>query len=147
LLTKQNGGVARARNHAYKEISPSAEFVAFMDSDDVWEPHALEALMSALEGHPEAVGAHGLGEFIDEKDAPLHPGAFSDFGRKRYGFNGREVTPSDLDVPTNFSNLIIACCIVPPGSAYSEERLSTNRACLMNCWADRAERTTTGTFS
>ncbi|HSW45594.1 MAG TPA: glycosyltransferase [Phycisphaerae bacterium] len=46
-----NQGVAEARNHALR-ITHS-EFVAFLDSDDMWEPAFLDRSVTWLREHPE----------------------------------------------------------------------------------------------
>ena len=49
-LTQANQGPSAARNAAIREAS--AEHVAFLDSDDSWEPHHLAEQMSALREDP-----------------------------------------------------------------------------------------------
>lgn len=52
VLSVPNGGVARARNLGMKEAS--ADLVAFLDADDLWEGRKLERQAEALEAHPDA---------------------------------------------------------------------------------------------
>jgi cellulose synthase/poly-beta-1,6-N-acetylglucosamine synthase-like glycosyltransferase len=52
-------GPATARNAALREVS--SEFVAFLDSDDLLFPHALEALAARLAAEPQAPFAYGRG--------------------------------------------------------------------------------------
>lgn len=47
----KHGGVSRARNHALKIMG--GDYVAFIDSDDVYLPKKLEAQVSFLEAHPK----------------------------------------------------------------------------------------------
>jgi glycosyltransferase involved in cell wall biosynthesis len=51
-LPKPNGGVSSARNHALREAR--GDFVAFLDSDDVWKPWKLQAQIACLERLPAA---------------------------------------------------------------------------------------------
>jgi glycosyltransferase involved in cell wall biosynthesis len=54
LRNEKNRGVAAARNHA---LGPArGEFVAFLDSDDVWMPQKLEVSVMFLEEHAEVGG-------------------------------------------------------------------------------------------
>ena len=52
LLRKPNGGVASARNHAMREAT--AEFIAWMDADDIADPQRVELSVRALERNPDA---------------------------------------------------------------------------------------------
>jgi glycosyltransferase involved in cell wall biosynthesis len=115
LIRLPNAGQCLARNRGYAELSRDCKFVTFMDADDVWEPDALQSLMTELEDHPEAVGAHGLGEFIDEKGQPIYPGAFSALGRSRVDCTGGWPTPWPLDRPTTFATIVTASVVFPPG--------------------------------
>lgn len=56
LLHQPQRGVSKARNLALKEAK--GEFVAFLDSDDTWEPNFIAKTMEALQRHPEAALAY-----------------------------------------------------------------------------------------
>jgi len=52
LITTTNGGVSRARNIGIE--ASSADYIAFLDADDVWLPEKLALQLEALEQSPEA---------------------------------------------------------------------------------------------
>ena len=53
IAAERNSGVGAARNIAMRRAS--SEFIAFLDSDDAWLPHALETLVAPLLAHAEPV--------------------------------------------------------------------------------------------
>lgn len=52
-IRKTNAGVSAARNHAVSHAS--GEFLAFLDSDDIWHPDKLRQQVDALRKHPDSV--------------------------------------------------------------------------------------------
>ena len=48
VVRKANGGVSSARNAGLDAVSQDARFVAFLDSDDAWDPHHLDRAVAAL---------------------------------------------------------------------------------------------------
>jgi GT2 family glycosyltransferase len=61
LLRKRNGGQASAFNAAFPELR--GDVIAFLDGDDWFAPGKLNAVMNALEQHPEVVSVgHGYYE-------------------------------------------------------------------------------------
>ncbi len=115
LLSIPNSGQAIARNLGFAKLEPEIQFVTFMDSDDVWEPRALETLLSAIASDSDAIGAHGVGEFIDEAGNPLHPGVFSRLNRSRVGCRNGFPSAWPLDKPTCFETVLTASVVFPPG--------------------------------
>jgi glycosyltransferase involved in cell wall biosynthesis len=53
-VRQENRGLAAARNRGVREAR--GEFVAFLDSDDSWEPRMLEGVLETFKRHPD-VGA------------------------------------------------------------------------------------------
>ena len=111
----ENGGPSAARNHGYLLTDPAAEFVTFMDSDDVWLPHALTTLRARLQSDDGAIGAHGLAEMVDEQGELISTWSHSAHGRSRLGREGRTLVPWPLDRPTTFEVLINGNVLFPPG--------------------------------
>ena len=79
LLRQQNSGVSVARNRAVQ--TAKSEWVAFLDSDDLWLPRKLELQMAALEAHPEydvctsnAVGLKEGAEGVIPSALDIQPG-------------------------------------------------------------------------
>lgn len=56
VFRQSNSGASRTRNHALREAL--GEFVAFLDSDDTWEPDFLETMHNAIQADPEAALAY-----------------------------------------------------------------------------------------
>lgn len=73
VLRQTNGGVARARNRGV-EIA-QGEFIAFLDHDDLWLPHHLEAQLEAFASRPNASVVFARWRNVDEdgQELPLSP--------------------------------------------------------------------------
>lgn len=69
LLQQPNAGVASARNLGIR--SAQGEFIALIDSDDLWYPDALEKLVAQFQRSQPAVGViYAWSVDIDEQDRP-----------------------------------------------------------------------------
>ena len=62
VLRKANGGISSARNCALRESK--GELIAFLDSDDMWDPAFLQAQVDVLANHPEIDIVSGNGWFL-----------------------------------------------------------------------------------
>jgi len=62
LINKQNGGVSSARNRGIKEAS--GEWIALLDSDDIWLPEKLQKQVNEIKKNPNIkfVGTNRNGE-------------------------------------------------------------------------------------
>ena len=68
LLRQDNQGVSAARTRAMAEAR--GEAVVFLDADDWLVPDALERMVTALAGMPQAVGAYGAYAVMAETAVP-----------------------------------------------------------------------------
>ncbi len=115
VLSIDHSGLCHARNCGLSQLDTGISLVTIMDADDVWEETALERLVDEVERHPASIGAHGLGEFIDEAGRLLRPGEFSSFGRARKSGRGGRLHPWPTDQPTCFETVITTSVLFPPG--------------------------------
>jgi len=83
LIRQQNGGVSAARNRGIGEAG--AEFVAFLDADDEWQPEFLASMWGLKAAHPQ-------GQFF----ASSFEVVYSDGRRKRMDFGYRDTIAMDL---------------------------------------------------
>lgn len=63
LQNARNSGVAATRNYAMSKAR--GEWVAFLDSDDLWRCDKLEKQLALVKEHPEAVVSYTASSFID----------------------------------------------------------------------------------
>ena len=75
LLHRENGGISAARNTALR--TATGQFVAILDSDDLWEPRYLEEQLAIFAARPEVdiVTGNGwyLGGRLHGRTARPHP--------------------------------------------------------------------------
>jgi len=70
-LRQPNRGVSAARNAGIRAV-PN-EFVAFLDSDDEWEPHTVERQLAAMRRYPQAVFVTGRTSYRGPDGRPGRP--------------------------------------------------------------------------
>ncbi len=70
IYSYQNGGVSVARNRGIAHAK--GEFIAFLDTDDLWTSDKLELQVAALQQHPEAGVAYSWTYFMDEQGKSFH---------------------------------------------------------------------------
>ena len=89
-----------------------AEFIAFLDCDDLWKAEFLEELLSSI---GEAPAAHCVTQGIGPDGSPI--GHLAEMSRqRRRSANSSHMIITPIDEPTTFENLITCCCIFSPGA-------------------------------
>lgn len=69
IKNEKNSGAAITRNRALREAK--GEWIAFLDSDDVWVPEKLEKMIDFMVSHDYSFAYHDY-EKIDEESKPLN---------------------------------------------------------------------------
>jgi glycosyltransferase involved in cell wall biosynthesis len=69
IVRQEHRGLAAARNHGLARCA--AEYVAFLDADDLWQPTYLAEMADALDAEAEAVAAFAGWQYIDRSGQPL----------------------------------------------------------------------------
>lgn len=65
---KKNSGVSYTRNRAVKLAR--GEWIAFLDSDDIWKPEKLEKQIALASEHPDMVICYTASSFINDDGVP-----------------------------------------------------------------------------
>jgi glycosyltransferase involved in cell wall biosynthesis len=115
LIRQANRGLSGARNTGIRNVSPSVEFVSFLDADDMLCPDALRILVSRLEEDPSAVGAYGYAELMDENGQPVSPGFHPNRQRSRRKLSGRTIRAVGELEPVDFTEWLVVGPMWPPG--------------------------------
>ena len=105
-VAQENAGPSAARNRGIREAHASSEYISFLDSDDLWTPQTLELLIDAIEAAPDAVGAHGVGAYVDADGQPILAGEGEALSRARREVDGGKLVPRPVDHPTTFAMLV-----------------------------------------
>jgi len=66
-----DGGQSDAINRGF--VAASGEYIAWLNSDDLYVPGAIRAAVNELSQHPDAGFVYGRGEFIDREGALIGP--------------------------------------------------------------------------
>src|SRR5262249_22244821 len=110
-------GLALARNAGFRETHPDAEYVIFLDSDDTWEPRALELLVECLGRHPESPAAHGLARSIDAHGNRIEGDDLTGVMRFRREMRGNGYVDLPVSAPTSFEAELVLNYVTTPGTS------------------------------
>ena len=69
LQNEKNSGVSYTRNRAV--ALAKGKWIAFLDSDDIWQPEKLQKQLELSEKHPEMVVCYTASSFINESGKPF----------------------------------------------------------------------------
>jgi glycosyltransferase involved in cell wall biosynthesis len=69
-IWQENSERSVARNHGMRYAR--GEFLAFLDSDDIWRPDHARLCLAALRSHPQAVAAYGEYGLMTADGRPIH---------------------------------------------------------------------------
>ena len=117
LVRQANEGISSARNRGLAGTPGPVRFVAFLDSDDVWSPSALEVLVAALDARPDAVGAYGYAEYVDEDGRPVRAGEHPAKQRDRRRVSGRRLRAVAPEEDVAFDELVVVGAVWPAAVA------------------------------
>lgn len=95
VITQANAGLPAARNAAIR--NSSAEFLAILDSDDVWLPSRLAESLKAFESRPAVGLSYGLITWIDQAGNQLD--TFAGNRRNSEGNIARYIYLRKVDLP------------------------------------------------
>ena len=106
-IYQDNQGVSRARNHGIQRAT--GDLIAFLDSDDVWEPWKLALQVSCLQQYPNMVML-GTNAWEVGKNGVIRPDfmrtytAYKSFDRVRDRFQERQIAVRDSSVNMFFGD-------------------------------------------
>lgn len=92
LLQQANQGVSAARNHGIR--SATSDWIALLDSDDIWLSEHLKQLGGAVHSYPDLIAVFADGVYFDsEKKSESPPIARNKALRAAEGGGGEKVLP------------------------------------------------------
>lgn len=122
LLSGPHLGVAAARNMGAAHAAPAAEYLLFLDADDLLHPDAVQALVGALERRPDAAGAFVLADYIDADGEVLDEGDFPRHMRGREDLEQGRLVPRDPTADVLPEHLFLANHVYPPSCLLMRRR-------------------------
>lgn len=124
LPLAHNGRVSAARNAGIRASHPSAEFLIFLDADDLWERDALATLVDLLDRHADAAAAYCNSRLIDADGKPPTCWEADQVreARNRRVLQGFSVVDLPPDAPRAFAFFVYQGC-PPVGAVLARRRL------------------------
>ncbi|MFA5309347.1 MAG: glycosyltransferase [Dehalococcoidales bacterium] len=113
-LYKENGGVSSARNTGIK--ASDRDFIAFLDSDDLWLPENLEVKIKLLDAHPEAGLVCSDAYFLDNK-TKANIGRL--WGEKRFKYSANPTQAAQHPL----KELLYRSCFIMPQATMLRRRV------------------------
>lgn len=98
-IYQQNSERSVARNNALSRAR--GEYIAFLDSDDLWTPEKLARQVAVLDDHPQVSLVFTQARYVDEGGKPV-----SFAGQTIDGQPGKELVIVDYSIPLLSSNVI-----------------------------------------
>ena len=106
LIRQENQERSAARNTGIR--ASAGQYIAFLDSDDIWQPDKLERQVAILDQHPEVVLTYCQASYVDTEGRPIRF-----VGESASGESGTEVVVSDLSRDLLLGNVISGGCSTP----------------------------------
>ena len=114
VCQQENAGVAAARNRGLSYLTPSIDFLLWLDNDDIILPDTLEALKRKLLENEAATAAFGLPRPIDRHGKIINDNLLQSFGFSRSRIHNG-VLVDDQSEFVDFSHFAVWDCIATPG--------------------------------
>jgi glycosyltransferase involved in cell wall biosynthesis len=115
-LYQENSGVSSARNMGIK--AANGEYIAFLDSDDIWLPENLELKVNLLDSRPD-VGLVCSDAYVVDNSTKATFGRFWGKNRFKYSGNPRKVTRHPL------KDLLYRNCFIMPQATMIRSQVFT----------------------
>jgi len=111
LFSIENGGVNRARNFGYSKISPTSEYLHFLDSDDIILPEFYTILIGFLDSNSDYGAVFSNHTFINEIGEQIPtPNWGERLTPTRFWL--REIPENDIFTP--LSSIVLWCKMIEP---------------------------------
>ncbi len=107
-----NNGVATARNTGIAKAD--GEYIAFLDSDDIFLTENLETKISFFESHPNEYWVYSDWQYVDEK------GNLLQHGSQKYNYSHRQLNGSIFNELIYHRNFISPCTVVLKKSVFDK---------------------------